>query len=215
ITGKQSHQRKHKGRPAIAKERAGKDGHAADGCEVHGMRKDANGCGDENQHGSDYQLRGVQTAIDIFIFDFHRSCSFKSQNMKPSRSTSSPRRTAIVLLKIGPPKTKVWNSPFSPQGSTFSGRSAKNSGVSSRPEKLRSSFLGSMQTAMAWNPSAQNSRASSAVSRLQMGKTACMPRRARLRSRYSRRSSRKMSPNATMRTPAASCAQRACCMRDS
>ncbi len=35
--------------------------------------------------------------------------------------------------KMGPSKTKVWNSPFSPQGSTLGGRSAKKDASSSRP----------------------------------------------------------------------------------
>src|SRR5215813_5645515 len=67
ISGKQRRERQHKGRRAIAKKRAGKDGHGADGCEVDGMRKNAYGCGDENQHRCGYELQGVETAIDIFI----------------------------------------------------------------------------------------------------------------------------------------------------
>ena len=56
-------------------------------------------------------------------------------------------------------------------------------------------------TATASKPSRMNDRASRAVGRCQSGKTASRPCSARCRSRYSRRSSRKMSPNATRRTP--------------
>src|SRR5229473_2591994 len=64
--------------------------------------------------------------------------------MKESRSTISPGQTGIGLWKIGPSKTKVWNSPFSPQGSTPEGKSRKKEASSSRPAKLRSRTLGSM-----------------------------------------------------------------------
>ena len=47
-----------------------------------------------------------------------------SANTKPSRTTMSPSAQAIGRLKIGPAWTKVWNSPFSPQGSTPGGSSA-------------------------------------------------------------------------------------------
>jgi hypothetical protein len=39
-----------------------------------------------------------------------------SQKTKPSRSTTSPVSQLIGSVKIGPAWTKVWNSPFSPQG---------------------------------------------------------------------------------------------------
>jgi len=50
---------------------------------------------------------------------------------------------------MGPSKTKVWNSPFSPQGSAVGGRSRKKESSSSRPAKLGSRTLVSMQAAMA------------------------------------------------------------------
>ena len=59
---------------------------------------------------------------------------------------------------MGPAKTKVWNSPFSPQGSTPGGRSRKKEASSSRPAKDLSSFFGSMQTVMARKPSSTNRR---------------------------------------------------------
>jgi hypothetical protein len=49
--------------------------------------------------------------------------SSTSQKAKPSRMLTSPTSTAIGSLKIGPACTKVWNSPFSPQGSTPAGSS--------------------------------------------------------------------------------------------
>jgi hypothetical protein len=45
----------------------------------------------------------------------------RSQKTNPSRSTISPVSQAIGSAKIGPAETKVWNSPFSPQGSTPGG----------------------------------------------------------------------------------------------
>src|SRR5258708_37882294 len=46
-----------------------------------------------------------------------------SAKTNPSRSTISPVWTGIGLENIGPAYTKVWNSPFSPQGSIPGGRS--------------------------------------------------------------------------------------------
>ncbi len=50
----------------------------------------------------------------------------RSQKTNPSRSTISPRSQAIGSARIGPAETKVWNSPFSPQGSTPGGSSASS-----------------------------------------------------------------------------------------
>ena len=52
--------------------------------------------------------------------------SSRSQKTKPSRSTTSPRRQSMGCARTGPAVTKVWNSPFSPQGSTPAGSSASN-----------------------------------------------------------------------------------------
>jgi hypothetical protein len=49
-----------------------------------------------------------------------------SQNVKPSRRTTSPFAHRTGTLKSGPSVTKVWNSPFSPHGSTVPGRSRTN-----------------------------------------------------------------------------------------
>jgi hypothetical protein len=50
----------------------------------------------------------------------------RSQKTNPSRSTISPLSQAIGSAKTGPAETKVWNSPFSPQGSTPGGSSASS-----------------------------------------------------------------------------------------
>src|SRR5947209_10334136 len=63
---------------------------------------------------------------------------------RPPRSTLFPYTTLFRFM--GPSKTKVWNSPFSPQGSTAGGRSRKNAASSSRPAKLRSRTLGSTRS---------------------------------------------------------------------
>src|ERR1700675_3772001 len=52
---------------------------------------------------------------------------------------------------MGPSKTKVWNSPFSPQGSACGGRSQKKDSSNSRPAKLESRTLLSTQTTTARN----------------------------------------------------------------
>src|SRR5215204_3797290 len=41
----------------------------------------------------------------------------RSRNQKESLRTLSPTENLTSSLNSGPPKTKVWNSPFSPQGS--------------------------------------------------------------------------------------------------
>jgi SAM-dependent methyltransferase len=50
----------------------------------------------------------------------------RSANTNPSRSTTSPGATAIGRASIGPAATNVWNSPFSPHGSTPAGRAASS-----------------------------------------------------------------------------------------
>src|SRR5205823_955843 len=64
----------------------------------------------------------------------HSVLSTRSQyTNRPSRTTICPRRTASGWAKIGPPYTNVWNSPFSPHGSTPRGRSASSAASNSRP----------------------------------------------------------------------------------
>src|SRR5215510_7758659 len=120
----------------------------------------------------------------------------RSQNKKESFRTISPRRTEISQSNRGPAQAYEWNSPFSPHGSTSSGSSSRNRRSISRPTNESSSLRVSMQQVMERNPRARKVSISSRVSRFQMGKIARMPSFARFRSRYSRRSSRKISPNA-------------------
>ena len=58
---------------------------------------------------------------------------------------------------------KVWNSPFSPHGSTAGGRSRSSAASNSRPAKEGSSMRVSMQDSRARKPPAIMSRASWAV----------------------------------------------------
>ena len=55
-----------------------------------------------------------------------RSRGSTSINRNPSRSTVSPALTSMGRANMGPSQTKVWNSPFSPQGSTESGSRANS-----------------------------------------------------------------------------------------
>src|SRR5712692_9308123 len=63
----------------------------------------------------------ISRGLSISISHQFHSTGNKSQNQKESRQTISPNENFIGFLKIGPSKTNVWNSPFSPQGSTCSG----------------------------------------------------------------------------------------------
>src|SRR5262245_6141145 len=49
------------------------------------------------------------------------SASSKSAKTNPSRSTIAPQRKVTGRSNIGPAQQNVWNSPFSPQGSTRAG----------------------------------------------------------------------------------------------
>src|SRR5260370_2132705 len=115
------------------------------------MRSDAQSSGEQNQGES--EQRAVEQIFFLRHFGVHfvdsSICGKRSQNTKPSRFTTSPVRTGMGDLKIGPSKTKVWNSPFSPQGSAWGGRSRKKESSSSRPAKLGSRTLVSMQAAIA------------------------------------------------------------------
>src|SRR5262249_51243583 len=69
----------------------------------------------------------------------------RSQKINESRSTTSPARNGIGRRKIGPSNANVWNSPFSPHGSAFAGRSAKKLESSSRPANVSGRIFGSIQ----------------------------------------------------------------------
>src|SRR6266511_272317 len=75
-----------------------------------------------------------------------------SQYTKPSRVTTPPVRHEIGSRYMGASHTNVWNSPFSPHGSTPSGRSARNASSNTRPANEGSRARGSMHTTMALTP---------------------------------------------------------------
>ena len=64
----------------------------------------------------------------------------RSRKIIPSRSTTTPVKHGMRFAKIGPAWTKVWNSPFSPQGSISGGRSARSSWSKRRPANDGSSL---------------------------------------------------------------------------
>ncbi|MNH38889.1 hypothetical protein D3C79_999860 [compost metagenome] len=76
---------------------------------------------------------------------------------------------------MGPSKARVWNSPFSPHGSTPAGRAANRVSSNSWPLRLISSFLGSSVQILALKPAAIISCASSLVSLPQSGNSGAMP----------------------------------------
>src|SRR5260370_5609195 len=140
------------------------------------------------QNETQNREKAQESSIRIVIHTVEQSFSpwesgTKSQKTKESRSTTCPVTTGTAERKIGPSKTKVWNSPFSPQGSTSIGNSRKKSASNSLPAKDLSSFLGSMQAVLARNPSARKRAASSRVSTSHSGKSADIPTRVRFASR--------------------------------
>src|SRR5882757_11434933 len=189
VSGKKGYEWKEKGDAAIAKHRAGEERHGADGREIPWMRHNAQH-GGENDHYSGENGAKYENMSGRFFLEHDSSQTSlrafpgnRSQKTKESRRTTSPRVKSTGREKMGPSKTKVWNSPFSPQGSTPGGRSAKKDSSSSRPAKVGSRTFESMQMATERNCAAWNSRMSSRVSRFQMGKRACISTRARFFSR--------------------------------
>src|SRR5439155_199756 len=110
--------------------------------------------------------------------------STRSQYTKrASRTTTGPRSCRTGSRRPGPAYTKVWNSPFSPHGSTFGGRSRSKSASNSRPANPPRSCAASTHTSTARYPSRTKSWASARVSRSHSGKRPRMPIRASIRSR--------------------------------
>lgn len=70
----------------------------------------------------------------------------------------------MFFPNIGPAYVNEWNSPFSPQGSTADGSSARNPSSNSLPAKLLLKTFESMQTTIALKPVLMNSRAMLLVS---------------------------------------------------
>src|SRR5262249_41883854 len=87
----------------------------------------------------------------------------RSANTKPPRSTAPPARSGSGREKIGPSQAKVWNSPFSPQGSTSPGRRSRNSRSNSCPAREGGMRRGSRVTTRARSPAAIISEARAAV----------------------------------------------------
>jgi glyceraldehyde 3-phosphate dehydrogenase len=107
----------------------------------------------------------------------------RSANTNPSRVSITPARTAIGSENIGPAETQVWNSPFSPQGSTPGGNSASSVRSNARPAKLAGSLRGSTQVKCALRPPAIISSASARVSRPHRGNSGAIPDPASFASR--------------------------------
>lgn len=74
-----------------------------------------------------------------------------------SRYTFSPMVKGIGFSKIGPSKQKVWNSPFSPQESTPSGRFSIKFSSITVPTKSSSKYLELAQTTIVLKPKFKNS----------------------------------------------------------
>src|SRR5262249_61013526 len=125
-----------------------------------------------------------------------RSCAAysRSANTNPSRETISPRSTSSGRSNIGPAVTQVWNSPFSPQGSTSRGSASRKRASQDSPAKKGESRRGSTQTTVARRPPASISFASRRVSRPQSGKTGSTHDPASSSSRHFLTSSSNRSP---------------------
>src|SRR5215469_9435489 len=121
------------------------------------MRQDADHSRKDDKAQNDHRAQDLGLATCSYFGEHGCSPSTigsKSQKTKESRSTTWPARTRTGERKMGPSKTKVWNSPYSPHGSTPAGKSSKKEASSWRPANDGSSFLGSMQTVTARKPSA-------------------------------------------------------------
>jgi 4-amino-4-deoxy-L-arabinose transferase-like glycosyltransferase len=138
-----------------------------------------------------------------------------SQNTNPSRATTSPTVTGIGDENPGPSQTKVWNSPRSPHGSTWSGRSARRSTSKARPAKEAGTASGSTQVITARTPASSISRARRSVGSPQSGNIGATPDPARCASRYWRTSARNRSPNTTRSTASARATRTASCIASS
>src|SRR5262249_50493942 len=80
------------------------------------------------------------------------SAGSRPATTKPSRRTTSPVRTRTAWPNIGPSQAKVWNSPFSPQGSTPAGRRASRSRSKAAPAQSSGRTRGSTQVRRARSP---------------------------------------------------------------
>src|SRR3989475_10954823 len=115
----------------------------------------------------------------------HREAvSTRSQYTKrASRTTTGPRSCRTGARRPGPAYTNVWNSPFSPHGSTSGGRSCSRPASNSRPANPPASCEESTHTSTARYPIRTNSCARARVSRSHSGNSPRIPIRASMRSR--------------------------------
>src|SRR6267143_3026815 len=68
---------------------------------------------------------------------------------RPSRSTPAPVLMSTSCRSTGPPYTKVWNSPFSPHGSTPTGKASRKEWSNRRPLKVAANCIVSTQATTA------------------------------------------------------------------
>src|SRR5258708_34557240 len=153
ISGKKGYEWKEKGYAAIAEHRAGEERHGADGREIPWMRHNAQH-GSENDHYSGENGAKRKNVSGRFFLEHDSSQTSlrafpgnRSRKPKESRRTTSPRVKSTGREKMGPSKAKVWNSPFSPQGSKPGGGSWNKTASRSRPGMLGSRTLESIQRA--------------------------------------------------------------------
>src|SRR5579859_527895 len=97
VAGKESEDRKEKSEAAITNDRARKQSHSADGCEIPGMGSDAQGGGEGNDgQGEQRTIKQIfflrELGIHVVAFSISKSIS---QKTKPSRLTISPVRMGM------------------------------------------------------------------------------------------------------------------------
>src|SRR5690242_4090128 len=124
-------------------------------------------------------LRQAHDAPGIAV----RHAGTKSRHEKGGFVTATPVSIASGEANIGPAYTQVWNSPFSPHGSMFAGRSASSEASNSRPQNEASSTRVSTQARRARRPPSIISCASCRVEMPHRGKSGVSPVPARWVSR--------------------------------
>ena len=73
-----------------------------------------------------------------------RAAGLSRQQIRKRKAVALDRRadaTAILRVSIGPAETKVWNSPFSPHGSTPAGKVGEQVGVEAPAGEIGRQFL--------------------------------------------------------------------------
>ena len=113
----------------------------------------------------------------------HRQASCRSAQANGSRFSIAPTLTRTGPLNIGPSHTHVWNSPFSPHGSTPGGRSINIVALYSRPANDGPRTRVSTHDSRAFRPADIMSRASRSVGMPQTGNSGASPEPASCSSR--------------------------------